>query len=108
MRLKHSGVLLKQQRSHRFSDNGAAPNYTRGLTARIDAVMLQQQHDTVWGAGLETWESQKKTARILRMESIHIFGGVHPIENVFLAKTLRQGTLDQNSVDRGILIQPFG
>ena len=98
-------LLLHHQLGHRLADDVGAAEYDALLAACLDAVALQQRDDAKRRSRDEAGQTDGHAAHVDGMEAVNVLTVVDGLDNLLLVDVLRQGQLDDETVDVAILVQ---
>ena len=82
------------------------PMTTRIAPFYLEAGALHHQDDSIWSAGPHDGQLLHKPSDVVGMEAIDVLSRIDALEHLDRSNVRRQGKLNQDSVDRGIGIQP--
>ena len=103
----HRGILMQQKHRHGLAHNIAAAHHHTVLAGRVNAVFMQDFHNTGRRTGLIIGLSLHDAAHIFRMECVHILIRCNRFQHHTLIYLLRQGQLHQNTVHRAVIVHLF-
>ena len=105
---RHRRIALEEQQRHRLADDLAPPDHDRVLASDGDTLAIEKLHHTGRRARRQRRPSLQQTARIERVETVHVLGRINRVEDVLLRvlpHRRRERRLHEDAVDPVVDVQ---